>query len=172
MLVDNLIAFIERVTPPPPATAPVDEYQSGVIPYSIVNDTPVFLLVTSRQRGHWIFPKGRLAEGMTPGQSARREAQQEAGVDGEIALEPIGSYRAWKTRGMRRTVIEVAMYPLRVEQQHDEWRETGERYRHWCTLTEAARLITDTQIVALLRDFARTLREHDAYRAETLARTA
>ena len=171
MLVESVIAFIERVTPPPPANAPVDENQSGVIPYTIIDGTPVFLLVTSRQRGHWIFPKGRLAEGMTPQESARREAQQEAGVDGEIAIAPIGSYRAWKTRGMRRSVIDVAMYPLHVEQQHEAWRETSERHRHWCTLSEAARLITDKQIAALMRDLARRLREN-GYRPEALARTA
>jgi len=159
MIVETTIALIERITPPPPAHAPVAERQSGVIPYAIVEGTPTFLLITSRQRGHWIFPKGRIPEGLTPWDSAAREAQQEAGVEGEIAREPVGSYRAWKTRGVRRFVIAVDMYPLRVERQLDAWRETAERHRHWVTLAEAARLITDKQIVTLLRAFARTLRE-------------
>lgn len=159
MLVESAIALLERITPPPPAHAPVAERQSGVIPYAIVEQTPVFLLVTSRQRGHWIFPKGKIADGMTPGQSAAREAYQEAGVEGVIAEAPIGAYRAWKTRGMRRFVIEVDMYPLRVERQHEAWRETSERYRHWVTLAEATRLVTDKRIAALVRSFARSLRE-------------
>jgi 8-oxo-dGTP pyrophosphatase MutT (NUDIX family) len=159
MLLESAIALFERVAPPPPATAPVAERQSGVIPYAIVESTPVFLLVTSRQRGHWIFPKGRIPQGMEPRESARREAYDEAGVEGVIATRPVGSYRAWKTRGMRRFVIEVEMYPFRVERQHDSWRETGERYRHWATLAEATRLITDKRIVALVRAFARHVRE-------------
>jgi 8-oxo-dGTP pyrophosphatase MutT (NUDIX family) len=159
MLIESVIALFERIAPPPPATAPVAERQSGVIPYVIVEETPVFLLVTSRQRGHWIFPKGRLAEGMDPRESARREAFEEAGVEGAVADRPIGSYRAWKTRGMRRFVIEVEMYPLRVEGQNENWRETGERYRHWVTLAEATRLITDKRIVEVVRAFARHLRE-------------
>lgn len=159
MSVQSAIAFIERFAPPPPSTVPVAEWQSGVIPYAIVEATPVFLLVTSRQRGHWIFPKGRIPEGVEPWESATREAYQEAGVKGAIASHPVGSYRTWKTRGMRRFVIEVEMYPLRVEQQHDNWRETGERYRHWVTLPEARRLITDTRIFELVRAFAGQLRQ-------------
>lgn len=161
MITETAIALIERITPPPPASAPIAERQSGVIPYAIVDGTPAFLLITSRQRGLWIFPKGRIPEGLAPWESAQREAQQEAGVEGEIERQPIGSYRAWKTRGMRRFVIAVDMYPLRVERQLDEWRETGERHRHWVTLAEATRLITDKQIVTLLRAFARTLRAGD-----------
>ncbi len=172
MLTESVIAFLERYTPPPPANAPVGERQSGVVPYAIVEGTPVFLLVTSRQRGHWIFPKGRIPERMTPWQSAAREAYDEAGVEGAVATEPIGSYRAWKTRGMRRMVIEVEMYPLRVERQLDAWRETGERYRHWVTLAEAARLITNKQIVEVVRSFARTLREAGAQLPEAADRIA
>ena len=158
MLVESAIALVERIAPPPPASAPVAERQSGVIPYAIVESTPVFLLVTSRQRGRWIFPKGRIGAGLEPWESAEREAHEEAGVEGVIATRPIGSYRAWKTRGVRRFVIEVDMYPLRVEKQHDEWLETGERHRHWVTLAEAARLITDKRVVQLVRNFARHLR--------------
>lgn len=159
MLVERALALFERIAPPPPSTAPVAEWQSGVIPYAIVEATPVFLLVTSRQRGHWIFPKGRISDGMEPRESARQEAYEEAGVEGVIGTRSIGSYRTWKTRGMRRFVIAVEVYPLRVERQHDNWRETGERYRHWVTLPEATRLITDTRIVELIRTFARHLRE-------------
>ena len=161
MIFESAVALVERIAPPPPATAPVAERQSGVIPYTIVETTPVFLLVTSRQRGHWIFPKGRVGEDLTPRESARREAFEEAGVEGIIAEQSIGSYRAWKTRGMRRFVIEVDMYPLRVERQDETWRETGERHRHWVTLADATRLITDKRIAGLVRAFARTLRDGD-----------
>jgi 8-oxo-dGTP pyrophosphatase MutT (NUDIX family) len=150
---------LERILPPPPATTPTTERQSGAIPYAIVDATPVFLLVTSRQRGHWIFPKGRIAEGMQPWESAMREAYDEAGVEGTIATRSIGAYRAWKTRGMRRFVIEVEMFPLRVERQHDNWRETGQRYRHWVTVADATRLITDKRLVGFVRTLARRARE-------------
>ena len=172
MFTESAIALLERFTPPPRANAPVGEHQSGVIPYSVVEGTPVFLLVTSRQRGHWIFPKGRIPEQMTAWDSAAREAYDEAGVEGVVATEPIGSYRAWKTRGVRRMVIEVEMYPFRVERQLEAWRETGERYRHWVTLAEAARLVTNKQIVDLVRGFARTLRAGGPQLPEAVDRIA
>jgi len=172
MFTETAIALLERFTPPPPAHAPVGEHQSGVIPYAVVEGTPVFLLVTSRQRGHWIFPKGRIPEQMTPWDSAAREAYDEAGVEGVVARRPIGSYRAWKTRGMGRMVIEVEVYPLRVERQLEAWRETGERYRHWVTLAEAVRLITNKQIVDLVRGFARTVREGGPQLPEAAERIA
>src|SRR5690606_4821481 len=51
------------------------------------------LLVTSRQRGRWIVPKGWQATGLSPSRSAAREAFEEAGVIGPIGPDPIGSYR-------------------------------------------------------------------------------
>jgi hypothetical protein len=49
---------------------------------------------------------------------------------------------------------------MAISNQHDAWRETGERHRHWVTLAEATRLITDKQIVGLVRTFARQLRDN------------
>lgn len=130
-----------RFVPTPPDSEPVVERQSGAIPYSVVDGIPAFLLVTSRRSGRWIFPKGKVPEEMTPAQSAAREAFEEAGVEGDIDERPIGSYRSWKIRGIRRYAIEIDMYPLRVLSQQEEWKERGQRHRHWATLGEARRLL-------------------------------
>lgn len=151
MLLDNVVATVRhRFAHAPSDAVPIIERQSGVIPYSIVGSTPVFLLVTSRRTGRWIFPKGRLTEGMEPWQSAEREAYQEAGVEGVVDPVPAGSFRTWKTRGVRRFAIEVDMYPFRVEHQLDKWRETGERHRHWVIRSEVARLILEKRLVELV----------------------
>jgi 8-oxo-dGTP pyrophosphatase MutT (NUDIX family) len=142
-------AVLDRFASPPSQSAPVDERQSGVIPYSMVDATPVFLLITSRRTGRWIFPKGGLEVGLEPWDSAQKEAFDEAGVEGIVNTISVGSYRAWKTRGVRRLVIEVDMFPFRVERQLDNWRETDERHRHWATLAEASRLITNRRLVEL-----------------------
>lgn len=151
MLSSRIVSAIKgRLSRTPADSVPVIERQSGAIPYAIVGATPVFLLVTSRRTGRWIFPKGRLAEGMEPWQSAEREAFQEAGVEGVIDTTPIGDYRTWKTRGLRRFAIEVDMYPLRVERQLDKWRETDERHRHWVVQSEVARLIPEKRLAELV----------------------
>lgn len=123
--------------------------QFGAIPYTVVKGQVVFLLVTSRGTGRWIFPKGDPMEGLTPSQVAEQEAMEEAGVEGEVEPMPIGRYRAFKTLPFRRTVIEVEMYPLRVTQQWDEWPEKGRRHRHWAILPEAKRLLSDARVADL-----------------------
>lgn len=115
--------------------------QFGALPYVIRDGHLVVLLITSRGRGKWIFPKGGLIEGMTPWESAAREAYEEAGVEGEIENVPIGSYFLPVTQE-RPSPVEVQVFPLRVTAQRDDWTEQGQRYRHWALVAEARRLIT------------------------------
>jgi 8-oxo-dGTP pyrophosphatase MutT (NUDIX family) len=122
--------------------------QAGAIPYAVVDGRVAFLLITSRRTGRWIFPKGAIEPNMTPWESAALEAMEEAGVTGEIATQPIGSYRG--SAGVDESVlVDVDIYPLRVDVQHDEWREMNQRLRHWAVLSEARRLLHDASLVRL-----------------------
>lgn len=132
------------------------ERQAGAIPYAIVDETPVFLLITSRRTGRWIFPKGSLPEGKLARQLAAEEAFEEAGVRGLAADAPVGSYQTWKTRGLSRVVIEVEMYPLLVDKQLDAWPEKNQRFRHWVTRAEARRLLSDKSLYQLVEAVAET----------------
>ncbi len=123
--------------------------QMGAIPYTVVQDQVVFLLITSRGSGRWIFPKGAPMEGLEPWDTAAQEALEEAGVEGEVDRQPIGFYRTFKTLALRRTVIEVEMYPLRVTRQLDDWPEKAYRHRHWAILPEAKRLLSDARLAEL-----------------------
>src|SRR5690606_30264532 len=108
--------------------------EAGVIPFAIEDGEPVFLLVTSRRTGRWIFPKGVCREHEPAATCAKREAFEEAGVDGEIAGGPVGTYRDRK-HGAGPLLVE--MYPFAVSRQHDDWPEKSVRKRHWATLDEA-----------------------------------
>lgn len=123
--------------------------QFGAIPYTVVDSQVVFLLVTSRGTGRWIFPKGDPMKGLAPAQVAAQEALEEAGIEGEVDTAPLGSYRAFKTMAFRRKIIEVEMYPLRVTQQWNDWPEKGRRHRHWAILPEAKRLLSDARVADL-----------------------
>jgi hypothetical protein len=46
------------------------------------------------------------------------------------------------------------MYPLEVAEQFDDWPEKGERRRHWATLAEARRLLSEPGLVALAEKIA------------------
>ncbi len=123
--------------------------QMGAIPYTVVQGQVVFLLITSRGSGRWIFPKGEPIEGLEPWDTAAQEALEEAGVEGEVDPRPIGSYRTFKTLAIRRKVIEVEMYPLWVTRQLDDWPEKGLRHRHWAILPETKRLLSDARLAEL-----------------------
>ena len=130
----------------PRVESDADQRQSGALPYAIVDGRMTFLLITTRRSGKWIFPKGAIEPNMSPWHSAALEALEEAGVTGEISSAAIGSYRTG-TDGAR--LVDVDLYPLRVTEQHESWREQNERMRHWVTLAEARRLLADRTLARL-----------------------
>jgi predicted NUDIX family NTP pyrophosphohydrolase len=109
----------------------------------------VFLLITSRRSGRWIFPKGAPIEGLAPWQVAAHEALEEAGVEGDVDTRALGSYRTMKTLALRRAVIEVDMFPLRLTRLLDDWPEKSNRHRHWAILPEARRLLSEPRLAEL-----------------------
>lgn len=133
----------------------VVERQVGAIPYTVVKGQAVFLIITSRRTGRWIFPKGSLIDGMDPWDVAAYEAFEEAGVKGEIETTPIGAYRSTKMFGIGRSTIVVDMYPLRLTEQLAEWPEKGYRHRHWVILPDARRLLSDARLVDLATRLSR-----------------
>lgn len=126
--------------------------QSGALPYAIVDDRMAFLLVTSRRSGLWIFPKGAIEPDMTPWESAALEAYEEAGVLGDIGTQPVGRYQALAGSGGSK-LIEVDLYPLLVTSQLEDWKEKGERLRHWVTLAEARRLLANGGLREIVEHF-------------------
>jgi 8-oxo-dGTP pyrophosphatase MutT (NUDIX family) len=111
------------------------------------------LLVTSRERGRWLFPKGWLAEGRSAHESAATEAFEEAGVIGDVDDRALGSYNYEKILRDQSTVdCIVTMFALRVRGTLLQWRERGERKRRWCNLSEAIDLVSDEGLGRLLRE--------------------
>lgn len=165
MVLTKLLPFLRRFQGARPEPAGP---QVGALPYTICNGQLVVLLITSRGRGKWIFPKGGLVAGMTPPESAAREAYEEAGVVGEIEQTPIGSYFLPVT-DERPQPIEVKMFPLRVSSQREDWEERGQRYRHWAVLADARRLITHAGLADLAVALAqRELGSGKAQNAKTI----
>ncbi|MHC5023024.1 MAG: NUDIX hydrolase [Planctomycetota bacterium] len=108
--------------------------QSGVIPYRFRPGGGLeVLLVTTRDGGRWLVPKGHLEPDMTARQSAAKEAEEEAGAIGTVARQPIGSFTYWK-QGRRR---EVELYPMSVLTLRRAWLEMACRRRRWVLIGEA-----------------------------------
>ena len=127
--------------------------QSGALPYTVIDGRVVFLLVTSRRTGRWIFPKGSISTGMTAWDSAAKEAFEEAGVVGEIGSEAVGTYQN-TDKGL---LVDIDLYPLKVSEQLDNWDEMDQRLRHWVLLAEARRLLADRSLVRIAETLHRQL---------------
>lgn len=130
------------------------ERQFGAIPWRRGEAGIQFLLVTSRRTGRWIFPKGGRIAWLSRQASAAQEAFEEAGVEGEIAAEPAGLYHSIKRRDTSDTAIEVEMFPLEVTVVLDDWPEKDQRRRQWASLEDACSLISEPELVPMIRAIA------------------
>jgi 8-oxo-dGTP pyrophosphatase MutT (NUDIX family) len=100
--------------------------QSGVVPYRYTGDGLQILLITSSSGGRWVVPKGQIEPGLTPLESAVKEAYEEAGIVGVTGSRPVGAYEYLK-RGARRV---CDLYPMSVAKMLAKWPEMG-RDRLW-----------------------------------------
>ncbi len=107
--------------------------QAGVIPFRVDEDGVRVLLVRSRSGKRWVVPKGNLEAGLTPPESAGKEAAEEAGIVGVVDEFPVGSFR-YRKRGRAH---EVALYPMRVMRLRAVWEEMHERERAWVRAQDA-----------------------------------
>ena len=114
------------------------------------------LLISSRETGRWVIPKGWPIEGLAPSQSARREAFEEAGVDGTVAVEPLGSFRyAKRLRDGGNADVTVTVFALEVTGAHADWPEKGQRRLRWMACGEAAAAVAETELRQLILGFCR-----------------
>ena len=111
--------------------------QAAVIPFRIRDKCLEIALVTTPRGKRWVVPKGSLDEGERARDAAIREAEEEAGLIGDLEPKPLGRYRF--TRAHEK--YEVAVYLMRVTVVLDYWLEAGLRRRRWLTVDKAAALV-------------------------------
>jgi len=108
------------------------------------------LLITSRDTGRWVIPKGWPMRGRTDGQAAEREAFEEAGVTGRISAEPLGKFTYEKRLPDRVEICEVTVFRLDVDRQRKAWPEQRERQCRWYALEEAAEQVGEAGLKELI----------------------
>ena len=128
--------------------------QCAALPYAMVDGVPRVLLVTSRESGRWIVPKGWPEKKTKPFDQAALEAYEEAGVLGRVTRKPFGSYQYEKRLRRRTVVCAVDVYLLRVEHELEDWPERGQRVKRWMSPDEAAGLVGEAELAALLSRLA------------------
>ncbi len=124
--------------------------QCAAVPYAIVDNRLCVLLVTSRDTGRWIVPKGWPKKKVKPCDQAAQEAFEEAGVIGKIAKKPIGSYRYQKRLKKGSVACDVEVFLLKAEREAEDWRERQQRTKRWMPPAEAAGLVSEAGLAELL----------------------
>jgi len=112
------------------------------------------LLVTSRDTGRWVLPKGWPIAGLRPPECAEAEAWEEAGVRGKVENDCVGVFTYVKEldTGVGLPTV-VAVFPLKVESLEDTFPESGQRERQWVTQKRAAKLVDEPDLSDLLLRF-------------------
>ena len=119
---------------------------ASAVPYRVTEKGVEILLITSRGKGDWIFPKGRIEEGDSLPETAEREAYEEAGIRGHVDPEPIATYVHPRPYGSDS--IEVYLMP--VQQLLEEWPEQGDRKRKWVSFDSLAKILDKEVLLPLI----------------------
>jgi 8-oxo-dGTP pyrophosphatase MutT (NUDIX family) len=145
-----------------------DSLQFGALPWRLdENGMRQIMLLTSRQTHRWVIPKGWPMKGRKPAEVAAQEAFEEAGVVGKIiGKKPLGNFHYPKRLTHRTILCEVRVYPFRVEQQLDMWPEKSLRETRWFDANEAAELVDESGLAAIIERFSGARVRFFAFRRE------
>nr|WP_250808535.1 NUDIX hydrolase [Neorhizobium tomejilense] len=116
------------------------------------------LLLTSRDTGRWVIPKGWPMKGKKSHRAAAIEAWEEAGVTGKVDKKPLGFFTYMKGLKEGRSVpVAVKVHLLRVEKLDETFQEIGQRLLEWVSPLEAARRVKEPELKSLLSSLERKL---------------
>jgi 8-oxo-dGTP pyrophosphatase MutT (NUDIX family) len=136
------------------STGKMLNFQYAALPYRRrAGNTLEIMLITSRDSGRWVIPKGWPVTGETAWDSAAREAQEEAGLVGRISRRAVGRYHYEKFLEDGSSVwCMVEVFALEVEQQLASWPERGQRLTRWFALDAAAEAVDEPELGGVIRE--------------------
>ena len=129
--------------------------QSGVIPYRRKNGKLEVLLVTSIKKKNWIVPKGFIEYHLSPFQSAKKEAFEEAGVRGSNSTRILGSYTIKK----KGSELQTKIYSMKVNRVFKDYPEKNLRKRKWFSTNDAAKKVEIDELAKIIRKFGKPIRK-------------
>jgi 8-oxo-dGTP pyrophosphatase MutT (NUDIX family) len=129
--------------------------QTGALPWRRGRGERVeVLLVTGRKSGRWLIPKGWPMFGKSLAAAAAQEALEEAGVEGVIDPEPLGSFRHGKQHLVSGPLeVSIVVHSLAVDNELPQWPESEQRRRKWFPLGQAAEQVDSKALSRLILNF-------------------
>lgn len=115
------------------------------------------LMITSRDSGRWVIPKGWPMKKQKPHRVAALEAWEEAGVVGKVKKRPLGYYtyiKVLRNGDLVRTIAQVHL--LHVSEISSDYPESGQRRRVWARPDEAAEMVEEPELKSLIRSVRST----------------
>lgn len=114
------------------------------------------LLLTSRDTGRWVIPKGWPMGSKAPYVVAETEAREEAGIKGIVEREPLGTFGY--SKGMPEGLslpCEVQVHALEVTGSLKDFKEKGERKLEWVSPRVAASRVAEPGLKKIILAFAK-----------------
>jgi 8-oxo-dGTP pyrophosphatase MutT (NUDIX family) len=140
----------------PPVMRGTAMLESGALAYRRPkNRKPLILLVSKKRSKKWGIPKGKVNASLSFGETAAKEAFEEAGVLGRVSPNSIGMFRAKKGTPTPKN-IEVWVYLLEVHETLSNWPEKDKRKTKWVSCKVAARELREPVLTQLCRRLAQS----------------
>ncbi|RWF76082.1 MAG: NUDIX hydrolase [Mesorhizobium sp.] len=134
-------------------TAPC-RLQVAALPWRDTRHGVEIMLITSRDTGRWVIPKGWPEAKELLCEAAAREAGEEAGLRGTISHHEAGRYFYAKALASGEEVpCEVLVFPLQVDKIADRWKEKRSRIRKWVSPAEAVRMVNEPDLGQIIAYF-------------------
>ncbi len=135
----------------PPLAGASASIQYGAICWRMHRGRVEVLLITSRDTGRWVIPKGWPMADRGSAAAAAQEAWEEAGVKGDVTDTAIGAFGYDKVLKPGKSVpCRVDVFSLRVAELKRKYPEDALRSRKWFKHTKAARLVAEPELRGLL----------------------
>jgi 8-oxo-dGTP pyrophosphatase MutT (NUDIX family) len=135
-----------------------DFEQSAIIPYKIEDGELKILLITSIRKKKWIIPKGFIEFNLSPFESAKKEAFEEAGVIGTNETFELGSFSLNKYGGLTKIIV----YSMEVEKFKEDYPEKNLRKRKWFTVKEAIETVSIPEVRELINSLQEKVKSYQA----------
>ena len=131
---------------------PGTKTQYAALPWRYSGPRREILLISSRDTGRWVIPKGWPIKGLTPAETAAREAYEEAGLGGQVSKKPIGEFEYGKRLDDGKVLpTRVEVFALEQMVQHRDWPEQGQRRLQWFSVPEAADAVDEPELKDIIR---------------------
>lgn len=142
---------------------PRQQYAALCYRWAPKSDRVEILLLTSRDTGRWIIPKGWPMGDKPACGVAAQEAYEEAGVKGRVEKEPVGFYLYDKVLKDDFAVgCRVQVHALQVEKLEEDYPEKDQRIHRWFDYETAATQVREPTLKELILRFGHQLEKQAA----------